>query len=343
MDELQATLQGAIDYFRRTEKFHNEVAQLSRLIFMNCKQFRMMKGLQEMKKIHQSLLRYLNMDIASLIEMFKGFIDDSEIQTVIVPYRQNLDFILVKLQGLSKLLIRTVFCSKRSASYFLGLIKAGSFYAKGVVFLSTIASIWSRSREFCKSVVGIYNKLHEFREQLTYKKGLEWGSSDYTLPTELESWLGDDWTNLIVNETYDKRLLLTEADFQDYLQINNQLLKRMEDDSFRFNAEQVVAPQTSNDSLELEDDTPIARTVIENEPINNEETHSFTNLTSRKTIQKFIKDETNYRKIDKLKSLTITKMKKKAWKAFKDDIKTKAILMQEGAFINYVNDYLKEI
>src|SRR5690349_687038 len=194
VDCLKSTLQDAIKYFRNTEKYHNEVAQLSRLIFMNCKQFRMMKGLQEMKKIHQALLRYLNMDIASTIETFQGFIDDSGSKTVTVPYQQNLDFILIKLQGLSKLLIRAICCSRTCASYFIGLIKAGSFYAKGVVFFSTIASIWSRSREFCKSVVEHYNKLHSFREFLTVKPGLDWGSSDYVLPMKLETWIGEDWT-----------------------------------------------------------------------------------------------------------------------------------------------------
>lgn len=331
------TLQDAIDYFRNTEKFHIEVAQLSRLIFMNCKQFRMMKGLHEMKKIHQALLRYLNLDIASTIETFKGFIDDSESRTVTLPYQQNLDFILVKLQGLSKLLIRAIVCSKNCARFFLGLIKAGSFYAKGVVFLSTIASVWSRSREFSKSVVEHYNKLHQFRQLLTVKPGLDC----YQLPDKLEIWLGDDWTNMIVNRTYDTKLLLTESDIKDFLENENHLQRFEQESNKEFVFPQLAVAAEINDSLELEDITPIPRVKADHKPKSQDE-HSLSSLTSKDSIQRFIKYETNFRKVDKLKSLTINKMKKKVWKDFKDDIRTKFLLMQEGAFIDYVKDYLEE-
>lgn len=299
-----------------------------------------------MKKIHQALLRYLNMDIASTIETFKGFIDDSGSKTVTVPYQQNLDFILVKLQGLSKLLIRAIVCSKNCASYFVGLIKAGSFYAKGVVFLSTIASIWSRCRELCKSVVDHYNKLYNYREQLTVKMYLDWGSPGYKIPNALELWLGDDWTNLITNKTYDKKLLLTESDVQDFLVNERHPLQRLKDD----NTEEVsftIEPQITiaadlNESLELEDITPIPRSKADNKSTNAHVGHSLTLLISKVSIEKFIKDETAYRKVDKLKSLTINKMKKKVWKDFKEDIKTKSLLMKEAAFIDYVKDYLEE-
>jgi hypothetical protein len=102
--------------------------------------------------------------------------------------------------------------------------------------------------------------------------------------------------------------------------------------------------QKPKDELELEDFTPISRNFkFESVAVTVDSVvHSMSALTSKDSITLFIKNETNYRKVDSQKSLTISKMKKKVWKEFRDDIKNKSVLMQDGAFINYVNDYLEE-
>lgn len=332
------------------DQFHAEAAQLSRLIFMNCKQFRMMKGLGEMKKTHQALLRYLNLDLVTVVETFKGFFFDDLKSKVTVPYQQSLDYILVRLQGLSKLLTRAVECSKRSASFFLGLIKAGSFYARGIVFISTLASVWSQSREICKSVVAQYNKLREFRELLKKKPTLQWVDHEYELPEKLELWLGNDYEKLIINQTYDARLLVKENDLNYFLLNKDEMcdpLRRIQtvkiEPSVTPNKEDASMMAVSlKEEFELEDFTPIARNVKTETCDVEKLDHSLASCKSKDSIATFIKNETLYRKVDPIKSLTISKMKKKSWKEFKDDIKNKLVLMQESAFINYVHDYLDE-
>lgn len=353
IEKFTKVLQETIEFLRNSERFHAEAAQLSRLIFLNCKQFRMMKGLNEMKKSQQALLRYLNMDTATAIETFKGFITEDNSSTVSVPYQQNLDYILIRLQGLAKLLIRVVSCSRKCATYFLGLIKAGSFYSKGVVFLSTLASIWSQSREFCKFSVQQFNKLREYRDCLKVKPGLGWIDGEYEIPRELELWLGDEWTYLIMNETYDVKLLLKKADIDGFIEKRDEMSAvlrniKVEDYDEMIKDEQsptIIEPsKKSNEGLELEleDFKPIPRNIkIESVEIESLD-HSMSSLISKVSITKFIKNESNYRKVNPQKSLTISKMRKKIWKEFRDDIKNKSVLMQEGALISYVNDYLEE-
>lgn len=343
------SVQDSIDTLKNTERFHNEAAQLSRLIFMNCKQFRMMKGLHEMKKAQQSLRRYLNMDLVSVIETFKGFISEESGSTVTVPYQQNLDYILIRFQGLSKLFLRVVESTRRSANYFLGLIKAGSFYTKGVVFLSTLASVWSLSRSLCKSVVEQYNKLRVFRERLTAKPEFKWVDGDYELPEKLEEWLGDEYLNHVINETYDVRLLIKDADVEAFLERKNDgVFDRMKESYEATTLKEVMIEQDIDlkinvkDELELEDFAPISRTSRETPQKTIEVEHSRSSLLSKASVSNFIKKENNYRKVDPQKSLTISKMKKKVWKEFKDDIKNKTILMQESVFLDYVKDYLDE-
>lgn len=306
-----------------------------------------------MKKSHQALLRYLNMDVATAVETFKGFITDETSKIITLPYQQNLDYILIKFQGLSKILVRVVGCLKKCASYFLGLVKAGSFYSKGMVFLSTISSVWCQSRDVCKNVVSQYNRLREFRENLVAKPGASWVDYEYELPEKLELWLGEDWTQSIINETFDKRLLLKEIDIESFIEKKDKtsdVFGRVKgEDRDESTLEQVTASQEqehiteANEELELEDFTPIPRT-LKKEPESNLKPmeHSISSLSCKESINVFLKNETHFRKVDAQKSLTISKMKKKIWKEFRDDIKNKTILMQEGAFVNYVKEFLEE-
>ena len=306
-----------------------------------------MKGLHEMKKVYQAILRYLNMDLVTVIETFKSFVCEESGSQVTVPYQQNLDFILLRMQGLSKLLIRIVDCTRRSANYFLGLIKSGSFYTKGVVFLSTLASVWSLSREFCRNVVDHFNKLWVFREKLLTKPGLKWVDVEYELPEKLQMWLGEEYLRLITNETYDFRLLVKENDIKNYLELKDESIfesfmgdEADENDIVDEQNEEFYYTKDVKEELELEDFTPISRTAkqIPQKPVD----HSRSLLSSKESIKSFIKNETLYRKVDPKKSLTISKINKKIWKEFKDDIKNKTILMQDETFVDYVKDYLDE-
>jgi hypothetical protein len=338
--KLSKILQQTIEYLRNMEIFHTEAAQLSRFIFMNCKQYRMMKGMHEMKKSHQALLRYLNLDLAGSMENYKGFIDDNDGEMT-VPYRQSLDYILIRLQGLSKILIRFVECSKKATRFFLGLIKAGSFYMKGLIFISTLASVWSRCREFCKFTVEQYNKLRSFRESLKEKPGTKWIEQGYELPEVLETWIGDDYLRLIVNETYDIKLLLKQEDIQQFISTKGEVDKAFQNVKIEDNEMEIEEKMLVNE-LEIEDFTPLPRNIKEKTKTEVLLDHSLASFLSKDSVLTFIKNESHFRKVDPKKSLSINKMKKKEWKEFREGIKTKSVLMQEGAFINFVRDYLEE-
>lgn len=315
-----------------------------------------MRGLHEMKKAHQALLRYLNLNLVTAIESFKGFINDDSAKSITLPFQPNLDYILLRLQGLSMLLLRVVGCLKKCAKYFLGLIKAGSFYSKGVVFLSTIAAVWCQSRDICKTLVIHYNKLRVFRECLQVKPGERWTDIAYELPEKLELWMGDGWTEVIANETYDDKLLLREADIESFGNRRDkvsEVLTRMKiehDDAEEASTSEAVEVQHElhpssgavKDELELEDDAPIPRTKAATGIASQTFDHSISKLLCKESIKAFIKHETRFRKVDAQKSLTINKMRNKKWKEFKEDIQNKAVLMQESALVTYVQDYLED-
>jgi hypothetical protein len=307
-----------------------EGAYLSRLIFMFCKQFRMFRGFQEMRKVHQALSRYLNMEIVNTIQNFYGFLPDPEdFRKIRVPYRENIEYILLKLQGLSKLLLRIILCCKKSAAYFLGMVWNAGFLLKGTVFIANLAKIWDMSRELCKIVTSSYDKIFHYKD-LVKSRGGNFLPEDYRLPGKLADWLGEDYEILVLAESRE-----IEA-----------LVELEQDENFESPEEKTVIP-IAPETEELEDcGVPLNRSLVAKLQISEpcpQNQHSIESISNKKSIKKFLKDETNYRKLSPEKSITIKKLNNKKFKSIKEDIKRKAMLMQENPFIEYVKNLLLDV
>ncbi|CAO1396575.1 unnamed protein product [Diamesa hyperborea] len=359
---VKSSLIELLEFFRTTKKLHVESAHLFRFIFMNCKQFRMMKGMQDMKKVQQGLKRYFDMNMVDIIETFMSFLvePDDVSAKLNIPYRQNFDYLLIKLQGLSKLLVRIIICAKNSASFFLGLVKAGSFYIKGTIIISTIGKVWDLCRNMCKTIVRHFNELAPCRVMFKIRPGINCLLSDYKFPEKLDVWLGTEWNEFVNNPTCDHKMLLTEKEQQSFVKNleSNESMLRLKNESTedepiepkrkKLKVEKV--PQV-NIETELDDYTPLPRftnkvsskpIAIANIVVETTDDHSIANLKCKETVLDFIKQENNLRKVNKEKSLTISKMKPKEWKSFKMDMQKKSILMQDKIFVDYVKDYLEE-
>ena len=90
--------------------------------------------------------------------------------------------------------------------------------------------------------------------------------------------------------------------------------------------------------LEIEDFRPISRKNEVSQDVHYE--HSLSSVNTREKVKLFLKFEEKYRKQDTQKSLTIKRIKQKAWKDIKNDFKNKLILMQEGSLVEYFHDNL---
>ena len=320
----------------------------------------MMKGMQEMKKVQQGLKRYFEMNIVGIIQTFMSFLvePDDNTSKLNIPYRQNIDYLLIKLQGLSKLLIRIIINAKNSANFFLGLVKAGSFYIKGTIIISTIAKVWDLCRNMCKTIVRHFNELVSCRNMFKIRPNCPF--TECSIPDKLDIWLGKEWNEFVNNPTCDHKMLMKEEEIKLFLknvEFNASLLRLKnegsEDDSIeqpKKKKQKVEKEEKLVVETELEDYKPLPRfTNKVTKPIATKyaaletiEDHSITNLKCKVTVMDFIKKETSLRKVDKEKSLTISKMKPKEWKSFKVDMRKKSILMQDKIFVDYVKDYLEE-
>lgn len=294
------------------------------MIFMNSNQFRMMRGFQEAKKINQALLRFLNLDICSVISNMQGLLNDDST----LPYRESLEYVLVRLLGATKLLVRTVVCAKKSILYFLGFTKAGSFFVKGAILLGTLSKIWNDSRVICEKLCKFYGKLLKCRESL--EPGNKFLPLNFEFPESLITWLGDEW-------------LAKVKDLDEPLQVKDEF---EENDLIEYS----ITTKAGKSELELEDFTPLDRDELisgnksETEIIKvpKQSKHSLKKINSIEAFQKFLKKENNYRKLDPNKALTIKKFNNKKWKVINADLQRKSVLMQEKPFIKYVKDLFSQ-
>lgn len=344
-------LEHAIVYFNGQEILHDEISQISQFIHIGHSQFRMMKGFQEMKKTHQAAVRLKRLDIVSILEAINSYVSDDFESEILVPHRQNLDYLLIKLQGFSKVLIRIIICSRKSSRYFLGLIKNGSFYIKGSIFVSTLAKVWDSSRQLCLYSVNLYNNLVGFREKLEPLENLEWISKNYIFPEKLDEWLDEEYQFYVNNETFDSKLLVKQDDVENFrnniMQIA-EILKKFKTQETSADFEGADGCEIKNNEqneklprkdLEIKDFTPISRKHIQKTE-EEEYNHTLASIATRGHIKLFIKFEDRYRKQDVQKSITIKKIQQKLWKEIKSDMKNKLQLMQESSLVEYFKDNL---
>ena len=281
-----------------------------------------MRGFQEVKKMNQALLRLLNLDICSVLSNFQGLFNEDNQDAL--PYRQSLEYVLVKLLGACKLLVRTVICAKKAILYFFGFTKAGSFFIKGAILLGTLSKIWNDSRSICENLCKFYGKLLGCREFL--KNGKEFLPASFEFPENLMNWLGKEWQEKVKESS-------------EPIQLAEEIKEEQEEESSILTIKPDYLAKTIKSELELEDFTPLSRdeeltSIVELK----QPKHSLKKVKTIEAFQKFIKNENNYRKLDQNKSLTIKKFNNKKWKLINVDLQRKIVLMQEKPFLVYFKD-----
>lgn len=137
-----------------------------------------------MKKVNQACNRYRQFSITNTLNNLLDKLNNDKL----LPARENMEYVLVKLLGVSKLLCRIITCAKRASCYYLSIIELGHLLGKSMLFLSHLSTLWDHGRNICITVVKTYNNLFEFSCKLKLMK--KWLPDTFKLPVDLSSWLG---------------------------------------------------------------------------------------------------------------------------------------------------------
>ncbi|XP_055612841.1 uncharacterized protein LOC129759418 [Uranotaenia lowii] len=201
-DEIRAlysTIQNASDYFTNQQGFEKAAAYVSRFTVNWSNRFYNMHGFRLFKRINQALLRVRSVDIGRILLNLLSLLPEGTFltKTIDLPTLANLDYLMIRLQGLSKLFCHIVAITREAARYYIRFISTGYFFNLNSIFICLLAEVWYKSRDICTKVVHYYEELYPLRNILQ-NNGKPWPTSgDCDLPKSLSKWLGDDWVKLI--------------------------------------------------------------------------------------------------------------------------------------------------
>ncbi|KAG8037295.1 hypothetical protein G9C98_005505 [Cotesia typhae] len=101
--------------------------------------FRNDKGLKNMEKVNRALLNYLKL---SLENEYQYLINNTVINnTVSLPTKQMLQYVLTRTQGFAKLMCRIENVSKCAATFFRGRIQIGHAWTPSTIAYSILSRI----------------------------------------------------------------------------------------------------------------------------------------------------------------------------------------------------------
>ncbi|XP_049530918.1 uncharacterized protein LOC125948677 [Anopheles darlingi] len=214
-DEIRAltnTSGKMLIYFVSLQKFEKAAAYLSRFCVRYKARQRNMHGFQIMRRLNQTLLRIKKLDIVREITDFHSFLPESSyIEKVMrLPVRSNLEHLLIRLQGLAKLLLRVVLLTKDAACYQLKQINRVFLFYHSSIFLALMGELWLLARNISRRVNQYYDELYPMLSILPDCTE-RWLPNQYTLPPSIAEWIGYQYQEEIVRGSNKKTSIETET------------------------------------------------------------------------------------------------------------------------------------
>lgn len=136
-----ATLQKIIHDLESQQMLHAEAAILSRLIYRMKSKFRNDKGLKGMSKVNRALLNYLSLSLNSEYKNLKSYVE-SDGKYINLPSRQMIEYVLVRTQGFSKLLLRLDEVASHTAHFLKTRMSSGHAWSISVIAYAVVSRIW---------------------------------------------------------------------------------------------------------------------------------------------------------------------------------------------------------
>ncbi|GAB0092941.1 hypothetical protein DMENIID0001_079930 [Sergentomyia squamirostris] len=278
-------------------------ARISRLISRISNSFRSSLGMKSLRKMNITLLRVKEVKIAGYLDNFLTCFPAylTSVQEISLPSRQYLQFLLIRMISLVKMLCRLERLAKEITEFFLKLLNLGHFLELSTIILATVAEVWKNSRDLCRNTVSIYNRLFSMqksfvRTDLNFLKG-------FTLPPRLEVFLGASWKEMIK----EKKTLIPSSTKSSLLEFSTD-----EDE------EEKVIPIAKMDQI-----TPMDVEVQEiGEFIDRNSflVHSPNSVVDLNTLTLFLQKENQLRKTRDPKSLSLS-ISEKHWQKFLESLK----------------------
>lgn len=178
-----------------TITFDETGALTSRLIARRVNSFRSQAGFKALRKTNIALCRLKEINIVGVTENFLGTLPDYIVDGVALslPTYENYQFVMLRLQSLSKLLLRIAVCSRQSSIIFRDMIQRNFFIEISALYIALLAQIWDLAKQLAIKTRDFYDALHPYGKYFP-SKGKDNGFN-VVLCKKLETFLTSEWTN----------------------------------------------------------------------------------------------------------------------------------------------------
>lgn len=206
-----------VEILRRClENFKNEIqkcqsnlniegALLSRIIYRLNLKFHKDQGMKYLRKINTSMKRYLNFDLVSNIKHFMLSIPTiTNTEKVYYPTKQMLEFLMVRIQSFSKLMLRIFDNGVEVIRIMICRMKLGQLWNYALLLLAISSRIVNICQYLIDASCACFDTLVAIHEQLQLY-GVQWLEPGYTLPYNLRNWLNLSWTPEDLRKLEQKR------------------------------------------------------------------------------------------------------------------------------------------
>lgn len=175
-----------------------EVALITRIIYRMKTKFQNSKDFQTFEKVEKTMKIFQNMNIPRKLEYLLSIIPECiNYQQIVVslPTKNMVDYILVQLQGVGKILSRAIDYSKLTVKMYEHRLHLGHFWKLALFAIASISRIHLLTLNIVKYTCTLYARLLPFSHHLK-NVTVNWLPKEYVFPKDLKSWLNVQWTKL---------------------------------------------------------------------------------------------------------------------------------------------------
>lgn len=247
LKRLSTILKEAVDLFSDQKYLVTEAAVLSRVIYRTKMKFRNDKGHKAMEKTNRALKLFLSSNFCNSLSTFYEVLPKKYEAVTYMPTKDMLDYMLVRLQGVLKLLYRVGESARIATIFMQSKIRIGHFWKISVICTAMLSRIWVLTKNMIQFGCKLYHLLLPFLQHLKNTTDRQWLSNEYIFPENIQQWLGVDWLDDVnieqnmlktakVDVNYDdsvvfcKELLTIESDSDEDVEIIDQVLQNKRKD-----------------------------------------------------------------------------------------------------------------
>lgn len=237
-----------------------------------------------MLKIKKYLEKCKKLNLVNDVANFLSLVPKNQkLKNVYLPTRQMFEYILVRIQGYTKLFNKLINLTKNTAKYMVNKLTLGHYWTFALCALSTVSRVWEVSHHIVNECCACYKKIISVHKQLDLF-GTKWLSDEYEFPKDLRAWLG-------ITRTLDDLKSLP------YRPLNavTYIISDDEDDEIQFMGSYKNDYIVIDDSIPFNDDVEFVNEYIDllNTPKNLKRTFSFSDQGSVIDIESYHTIENN--------------------------------------------------